>query len=154
MACPCSYLTNFALDCTPTIGGVSSIVFKGAGAPPEGSTTPTDVTIETLPDSSTYNAVMTYDKQKNLKYWTTDVTLNIGVYNEDASALVEALPCHIGKTIELNMNSGHKVTVSDAYIQTATFTPGAAKTEGGDGILVFQAITKDAPSVTDPNMVI
>lgn len=151
MPCTCSYLTEFALDCTPTIGGVASVVFKGAGDPGEG-TTPVDVTVQTLPDTSTYNAVMTYEKQHNLKYWTTSVTLNIGILNESAATLVENLPCPTGRTIELTMNSGHKVTISDAFIQTATFTPGTSKTEGGDGVLVFEAITKAAPVVADPNI--
>lgn len=150
MSCPCTFLTQFDLDCSPTIGGIRKVVFKAAGDPGEGETAP-DVEIQTLPETSTYNAVMTYEKQHNLKYWTVDVTLNVGILNEQAATLAENLPCPVGRTIELEMNSGHKVTISEAFIQTATFTPGTAKTEGGDGILVFQSITKDAPVVADPN---
>lgn len=138
MACTCTTLTEFALSCTPTVGGIASVTIDG-------------VAIQTLPDTSTYNAAMTYEKQHNLKYWTTDVNLNIGALSAAARTLVEALPCPVGRAIVLNMNSGHTVTVNDAFIQTATFTPGASKTEGGDGVLVFQAITKEAPSVADPN---
>lgn len=138
MACTCTTLTEFALNCTPTIGGIASVTIDTTA-------------IQTLPDTSTYNAVMTYDKNRNLKYWTVDITLNIGALNASARTLAEALPCPVGRTIVLNMNSGHTVTVNDAFIQSASFTPGASKTEGGDGILVFQAITKDAPAVADPN---
>lgn len=153
MPCTCAYLTEFALDCTPSIGGVSAVVFKGAGQPAEGSTTPTDVDVQTLPESSTYNAVMTYDKYSNVKYWTTTVTLNIGLLNAAAAALAENLPCPVGRTIELTMYSGHKVTISDAFIQTANFQPGTKKTDGAAGTLTFEAITKVAPTVADPDSI-
>lgn len=133
-ACSCGTITEFALDCTPSIGGIASVEVG-------------DIAVQVIPDTSSFNAVMTYDKTKNLKYWTVDVTLGIGEYNSAAKTFVDSLPCPVGRTIELTMNSGKVITISDAFVQTGTFNSGAAKTDGYTGTVVFQAITKSAPTV-------
>lgn len=148
MPCTCTTITAYALSCTPTFGGVASAYISN-GQDEQSQTI--WVEIQTLPETSGYTAVMSYDKQKNLKYWTSNITLNIGALNEDAATLADALPCPTARQVKLNMNSGHTVTFSDVFIKEANFEPGIAKTEGGNGVLTFEAITMNAPSVTDPN---
>lgn len=156
MACSCDALKNLSTACTPAIGGIRAITFKGAGS----STSAGDITVDILPESSSFQTVMTYDKTKNVKYWTTDVSMNIGAFVETTGTspnevigtrdFSELLPCIAGWTIELATYDGRVITVSDAYIQTATFNSGTAKADGQSGVLAFQAITKDAPVVATP----
>lgn len=149
MACVCSTFENhFAIPCEPTIGGVASVVIKNAYVPSGSSEPATDLEVDVLPESSTFNAVLNYNRTTNIKYWQTEVTLHLGAYTAEAAAFVDALPCKSGRTIELTLFNGDKVTIEDAFIQTATFNPGPLKSDGTEGVVVFAATTKDAPTVT------
>lgn len=150
--CTCTALTEYNIPCTPSQGGIVSALFKGAGAPPEGQTTPTDITVEILPESSSINTVMTYDKYSNVKYWTTDITLKIGEYNTNEKNLVDNLPCTKGHEIWLTTVSGLVIKVQKAFIQTATFNKGEKIADASLGVLVFQSITKEAPAVETSNI--
>lgn len=111
-------------------------------------------TFEILPEGSSYNAVMTYDKAKNLKYWTTDVTLAVGgMFDAIVDFLDDAKACPIEIVLTMNYkNEGATadvtVTVSDAYIANGTFNSGANKTDGHTGTVAFQAITLNGPTVS------
>lgn len=141
MACSCGSVTEYALSCNPSIGGITKAQVANVG------TTTTYVDIELLPDSSSFNSTMTYDRTKNAKYWTTDITLGIDSINTTETTLVEALACSAGRTIKLHMNTGKVITVSDAFITTAAFNAGASKADGSSGTITLQAITSAAPSV-------
>lgn len=146
--CTCTALTEYNIPCTPSQGGIVSALFKGAGS----GQTPQDITVEILPESSSINTVMTYDKYSNVKYWTTDITLKIGEYNTNEKTLVEALPCTKGHEIWLTTVSGLVIKVQNAFIQTATFNKGEKIADASMGVLVFQSITKAAPEVTTSNI--
>lgn len=147
-ACTCASLVSYEVPCTPYLGGIASVTIDEDGAV---GTTP--ATIEVLPESSTFNSVMTFDKTKNVKYFTTDITLNIGAYTAEAKTFIDALPCKHGRTLVITLNSGHVITVTGAFVQTATFTPGTLKADGQSGTIVFQAISGTAPAVTNPAVV-
>lgn len=164
-ACTCETLMDLGTACTPYIGGIRTVKFKEAGVSNDENTA-VDVIVDALPESVSFQTVMTFDKTKGLRYWTTDISMGVGALVENVMAsgaiskigtkeFANRLCCgsSTGWTIELATYDGRVITVSDAYVQTATFTNGPTKADGNTGVLAFQAITKDGPEVETPSTI-
>lgn len=140
----CSTVTAYSAPCTPSCGGISSVTIPG-----EGTST---ISIGVLPESSSFNSVMTYDKATNTAYWTTTINLTIGHMSQLATQLADQLSGSVGTDFTLNLANGYVVSVPDCYVQTSTFTHGAKLADGSTGVMVLQSVTKTAPTVTAPNV--
>lgn len=154
MAGVCNSIITFAPNCRPTVGGIRSISVKEHGD------SEAAVSVAILPESGSLNTVMTYDKSKNLKYWTSDLTFNIGALTastgtapsevQGSAAFVESLAKPIGLDITITLYSGATIAIEDAFIQTATWNDGPTKDANGVGEIKIQAITGAAPTITNP----
>lgn len=137
----CSVPSTYGAPCKPVVGGIAAVGIHGASPA---------VPIGVLPESSSFNTVFTYDKEKNVGYWTTDITLGIGNLTTAGETLAESLSGARGVDIDLVLSNGFMVEVDNCFIQTSTFTHGAKIADGSTGVIVLQSITKSAPVVTEP----
>lgn len=140
----CGNITAYSAPCTPSCGGISSVSVPG-----EGTST---VAIGVLPEASSFNSVMTYDKATNTAYWTTVITLTIGQMSSAATTLADQLSGSTGTEVTLHLSNGNTVVVPDCFMQTSTFAHGAKLADGSTGVIVLQSVTKVAPTVTTSNI--